>query len=639
MVEDQPFRPGGESLPTSRQLLDTILALSPLARLVGSLAPGRPLESLGVALDILRHASGAEVAEAFLASGKGMALTALRGPFRHAFMQISYFERGMGFPGIVLAQEGPILTSSLPDDPRYLRTRVKQEGFHSYVCVPIKGHQGILGSLNLASTRPDFPLEGAYSLLSWANVPIATMLTAASHIAEVSRRNGAEEYEGEAGFESLLRQVLRHMLHLGRAEAGALLLTVTAGGVVRCVTEGPLPEVFCPGVEGRATYPCPALARGEGVALYGSRRAWPAVCQHARPLGRVTYCLPLVAGEGVVGLLRVCYRVSSPFPPTRYLWLLQGVAQDAAFAIGEAWKRLEAQRRARALQAHQGAPHPVVAAEASGERWIAPETPPLAIRCFGPFELYRWGKLVTPGAVKRRKVLLLLKVLLAYEGHPVSSDTLMELLWPGISPDLGLGRLHVVVHVLRRLLETPGARGKWLYIQRDGENYVFNLEAPCYIDVQEFRLLVQTAQRAEAKGEIEGVINAYEGAAGLYRGDFLEDEPFSEWCWPTREHLRETYLTVLKRLASLYGQVGRWERAIGHLRQALRVDPLREEAHRELMRSLWTAGRRDEALRQYHLCRDLLRKELGVRPLPETERLAYLIRTNAYPSGPPPLGV
>lgn len=567
-----------------------------------------------------------------------MALTALRGPFRHAFMQISYFERGMGFPGIVLAQGEPILTRSLPDDPRYLRTRVKHEGFHSYVCVPLKGHQGILGSLNLASTRPGFPLEGAYRLLSWASVPIATMLMAASHIAEVSRGKGAGEYEGEAGFESLLRQVLHHMLNLGRAQAGALLLTLTAGGVVRCVTEGPLPEVFCPGVEARATNPCPALASGEGVALYGSRRAWPMVCQHARPLGRVTYCLPLVAGEETVGLLRVCYLTSSTFPPTQYLWLLQEVAQDAAIAIREAWKRLEAQRRARALQAQQGALHPV-AAEVAREGWIPPDTPTLAIRCFGPFELYRWGKLVTPGMVKRRKVLLLLKVLLAHEGHPLSSDTLMELLWPGVSPDLGLGRLHVVVHDLRRLLEAPDTRGKWLYIQRDGENYVFNLGAPCYIDVREFRLLVQTAQRAEARGEIKGVINAYEGAAGLYRGDFLEDEPFSEWCWPTREHLRETYLTVLKRLASLYGQVGRWERAIGHLRQALRVDPLREDTHRELMRSLWGAGRRDEALRQYHLCRDLLRKELGVRPLPETERLAYLIRSNAHPSGPPPLGV
>jgi tetratricopeptide (TPR) repeat protein len=66
---------------------------------------------------------------------------------------------------------------------------------------------------------------------------------------------------------------------------------------------------------------------------------------------------------------------------------------------------------------------------------------------------------------------------------------------------------------------------------------------------------------------------------------------------------------------------GRTAEALEASREAVRIDPTAEPAHRALMRLLAAAGDRAGAIRQYHACRDELRRELDVEPGPETEAL------------------
>jgi len=58
-------------------------------------------------------------------------------------------------------------------------------------------------------------------------------------------------------------------------------------------------------------------------------------------------------------------------------------------------------------------------------------------------------------------------------------------------------------------------------------------------------------------------------------------------------------------------------------------DPWREEAHREIMRLCHLLGRGDQALRQYESCRQVLQRELGSPPSPETVALAEEIAARA----------
>jgi hypothetical protein len=58
----------------------------------------------------------------------------------------------------------------------------------------------------------------------------------------------------------------------------------------------------------------------------------------------------------------------------------------------------------------------------------------------------------------------------------------------------------------------------------------------------------------------------------------------------------------------------------------LRLDPLREAAHRQALRALLQRGLLGEAKRHYDRMEHLLQAELGVAPAPETQELLRQIR-------------
>jgi DNA-binding SARP family transcriptional activator len=61
----------------------------------------------------------------------------------------------------------------------------------------------------------------------------------------------------------------------------------------------------------------------------------------------------------------------------------------------------------------------------------------------------------------------------------------------------------------------------------------------------------------------------------------------------------------------------------------LDCDALPEDVHRELMRLLACNGQRALALRQFEVCRTLLKNELGIAPMRETVSLYREIASGA----------
>src|SRR5262249_32671207 len=86
-----------------------------------------------------------------------------------------------------------------------------------------------------------------------------------------------------------------------------------------------------------------------------------------------------------------------------------------------------------------------------------------------------------------------------------------------------------------------------------------------------------------------------------------------------------------------------FERAVDHARHGVSADPLREEAHRDLIRLLAAAGQPAAALRQFQELERLLREQLDATPeaatralVRETARLAVL--RSQPPAALPQLG-
>jgi DNA-binding SARP family transcriptional activator len=119
-------------------------------------------------------------------------------------------------------------------------------------------------------------------------------------------------------------------------------------------------------------------------------------------------------------------------------------------------------------------------------------------------------------------------------------------------------------------------------------------------------------------------------AAALYRGELLDGISstscaFEAWLSAERQRLR---MQAMRAVASLLDAGGRerMDIAIALALRILAIDPLQEDVHRILMRCYAQQGRRADALRQYHLCRTVLWKEVRAAPDEETERLQREIR-------------
>ena len=85
--------------------------------------------------------------------------------------------------------------------------------------------------------------------------------------------------------------------------------------------------------------------------------------------------------------------------------------------------------------------------------------------------------------------------------------------------------------------------------------------------------------------------------------------------------LRDRAIDAFEALAGHYIDEGADEKAVRTANRLLALDPLQEGVHRTLMRLYVKRRQPNSALRQYRACREILERELGVPPEPETHRL------------------
>lgn len=401
-------------------------------------------------LDAALAATGAEIAEIFLREGNedgGLSLAGFRGPFSEAFHQITHFDEGQGYPGLVVLQGRPLEANDTVGDTRFLRTLVKEAGFHRFLCVPIPGRKRPAGSLNVAWRR-----DG-------------------NHNASLSV--------------TLSREAERLALILDREQRGS--------------TNGDLREI----------------------------------------------------------------------------------TDEAGASEGR-----------------------------------------LVLRLLGSFEVGLDDVAMSLDHFSRRRSLTLLKILITNYGKVIGRDELIELLWPSAPPHDAPQLLKSAAHYLRRALgEAHDEKAKAPFITTAPNGYAFNLRSHHWIDAVEFRKLAEEGLRLERQGRWREALVALEAAAELYVGDYLEDEPYSEWAMKHRRHLKELHFDALQTMARLLRSAGDHVAAVRCYRRLLELDPCLEDVHRDLMEALLRCGKRTQALRQFEICRRALKEEFDSSPLLETEAL------------------
>lgn len=235
----------------------------------------------------------------------------------------------------------------------------------------------------------------------------------------------------------------------------------------------------------------------------------------------------------------------------------------------------------------------------------------LQISLLGGARIEQDGTAVTGFASRKAEALF---IYLACQQRPVSRETLAALLWPENDQTRALANLSVVLSSLRKQLAD--------YLLADRHTIAFNLDADFSLDVAEFEQAVTAARSQQHKsGKVSRTSAAQLATAvSLYQGDFLRGfnirsaADFEAWVLLEQERLRQMMLAALSGLVTFHLQRGQYAAGIGYGRQLVTLDPLQEEAHRQLMQLYAQNGQRSQALTQYEQCCQILADELGVEP-------------------------
>jgi predicted ATPase/DNA-binding SARP family transcriptional activator len=229
------------------------------------------------------------------------------------------------------------------------------------------------------------------------------------------------------------------------------------------------------------------------------------------------------------------------------------------------------------------------------------------VRLLGGFEVTVDGHTVPADAWRRRHAAALVKLLALQPGHRLLRDQVLDLLWPDVSVDDAVPRLHKAAHYARGTLAAREA------VVLSGEAVSLFPDARASVDVEDFDAAAAAAVSTEDPA-------ATAAALDRYPGDLLPDDLYEPWTEQDRERLRLRRLELL-RLA------GRWDALVA-------ADPLDEEAHLRLVQQHVRRGDRRAALRQLDQLEMVLHHELGASP--SDAALALREQALALPVGPPP---
>jgi len=242
----------------------------------------------------------------------------------------------------------------------------------------------------------------------------------------------------------------------------------------------------------------------------------------------------------------------------------------------------------------------------------------LQVFTLGSFGLVVAGQNIALEKWKRKQAVTLLKYLVSQLDRPVHRERLLDSLWPGVDEQQGWGRLKVAMYCLRSELRANGINKE--VVKTSDKTYTLRRDA-VWVDTYAFEKFVTEGRELQQQKQWKDALSRYNDASLLYRGDYLEEEVFSDWCAEERERFREIYLEILGRMAECHAQLNQYTDAVHVCRKALALDPCRESFHCLLMENLVNCGKPGMALDQFRHCQQILDREFGGEPLATTRRL------------------
>jgi DNA-binding SARP family transcriptional activator/tetratricopeptide (TPR) repeat protein len=236
----------------------------------------------------------------------------------------------------------------------------------------------------------------------------------------------------------------------------------------------------------------------------------------------------------------------------------------------------------------------------------------------GPLEARVGGRKLPLGGVKQRS---LLAMLLLHAGEPVSSDRLIEALWPGARRRDSAKALTMAVARLRRVLEPAAAGDGYGVVVTRPPGYELRI-GPDAFDLRRFERLLARARSARDPATAARTLRE---ALALWRGRPLADLAYEPFCQSEIARLEELRLVAVEDRVDADLALGGGAELVAELEALVDEHPLRERLRGQLLVAFYRSGRQADALEAYQSARRVLVDELGIEPGPRLRGLHQAI--------------
>ncbi|HEX8197072.1 MAG TPA: BTAD domain-containing putative transcriptional regulator [Pyrinomonadaceae bacterium] len=243
----------------------------------------------------------------------------------------------------------------------------------------------------------------------------------------------------------------------------------------------------------------------------------------------------------------------------------------------------------------------------------------LTLKVLGPVEIFRdSSKPFAPDAWTTRRARDIFCFIATSRHRRVEKDSLIDTFWGESDFEAVEKNFHPTISHIRKALNSRQTIKQNFLLYRDGA-YQLNPELSYSIDTEDFDRFFAEAEAAKRDGDEARFRENLDAAHKLYRGEFMAGI-YDDWAEEQRAFYREQYGRILNALAKIAFKEKDWSQTIKLASEILREDAYREDVHRLLMRVYAAQGKRSKVKEQFENLREMLNKELGVEPAPETRR-------------------
>jgi two-component SAPR family response regulator len=244
----------------------------------------------------------------------------------------------------------------------------------------------------------------------------------------------------------------------------------------------------------------------------------------------------------------------------------------------------------------------------------------LHVQSMGTFKVWREDVLIHPKEWGRDKTLQLFQFFLSNRHrHGLHKEQIIDRIWEDASDQ----DFKVALHGVNKTLEPEReSRTDPSYIIRDGLSYHLNLDK-IWLDIEMMEQYIIIANEAFIANPLLAK-ESFREALNLHQGIYLPSRLYEDWSSEERERTQVLILGAYITMAEMTLDENPME-SIRLSQNALTIDPCWEDAYRIQMQAYLLKGNRPQAIKTYQTCVDVLDREYGIDPLPETKKLLQQI--------------